>query len=101
MSVKVQCPSCGEQAEKTGKKITCQSCDSIFTVTKTGSASVEQIGWKEELENRVKANEDRLAGLIETDPDADADSDDAAVQARLDAEQDGIEDEAEEPILPE
>lgn len=91
MSEKIQCPNCGEQAEKAGNKITCQACDSVFKVTKTGSASVEQIGWKEKMENRIDILEKQTC--YEPDPEA-------AAAAAAAPETDEDEDE-EEPILPE
>jgi len=91
MSEKVQCPNCLEMAEKVGNKITCQACDSVLTVTRTGGAKVKEIGWKDKIEERIGAIEGLLSpepepeptpeDLVETDPEADAD--------------------AEEPILPE
>lgn len=96
MSEKVQCPNCLEPAEKVGNKITCQACDSILTITRTGGAKVEKIGWKEEMENRVKANEDRLDGLLDGEPGAEADELTPEQLAAVEAEA-----AVEEPILPE
>jgi hypothetical protein len=86
MSEKVQCPNCLEPAEKVGNKITCQACDSVLTITRTGGAKLAEIGWKEELENRIKANEDLLAGLLGGEPGAEADAKADAAEAEADAE---------------
>lgn len=93
MSEKVQCPNCLEPAEKVGNKITCQSCDSVLTVTRTGGAKVAEAGWKEQMEGRIKSNEDRLSGLL--------DEPEPTTEELASIEQEPTEDEEDEPILPE
>jgi len=61
MPEKVQCPNCLGDAEKTGDKIICVTCDATFKITRTGAAAVVKIGQVEALEGRVKALEARLA----------------------------------------
>jgi len=60
MPEKVQCPNCLGDAEKTGDKIICVTCDATFKITRTGAAAVVKIGQVEALEGRVKALEARL-----------------------------------------
>ena len=60
MPEKVQCPNCLGEAEKTGDKIICVTCDATFKITRTGAAAVVKIGQVEALEGRVKALEARL-----------------------------------------
>lgn len=100
MAEKIPCPNCLELAEKTGNVITCQACDSVFKITKTGSATVQQVGWKEELENQVKKNTEQLVTLLGGEPgvedDADAEELPAEDLASLESEA-GIEDD---DILP-
>lgn len=66
MPEKVQCPNCLGDAEKTGDKIICVTCDATFKITKTGAAAVVKIGQVEALEGRVQALEARL--VPPTDP---------------------------------
>ena len=68
MAEKVQCPNCLGDAEKTGNKITCVTCDAIFEIRKTGAASVVQVGKVEELECRIGALEALFAPEPEPEP---------------------------------
>lgn len=70
---KIQCPNCMAEADRQGSKITCVSCNSVFKVTKTGEAKVDELGWKEELEKRVKAIEEQQAELLGGGDDPDSD----------------------------
>jgi len=92
MATKIQCPNCLGEAEREGNKVTCLSCDAIFTVTKSGPAKVKEFAWKDELERRLKALEDRQAELLGGDDDQNL---------RDDQDQDQPDEDQEEPILPE
>jgi hypothetical protein len=61
MAEKVQCPNCLGDAEKSGDKIICVTCDATFKITRTGGASVVNVGRVEKLETRVGALEALLA----------------------------------------
>jgi len=79
MAIKVQCPNCLEPAEKTGNEIVCTACNATYKITQTGAAKVKQLGWKEDIERRVKAVEDKQAGLpgeSKPEPEPAGDSDD-------------------------
>lgn len=84
MSEKVQCPNCFEPAEKVGNKITCQACDSILTITRTGGAKVVEIGWKEKVDERL--------GILESQ---------TCYEPEPELELEPEPDDHEEPILPE
>ena len=92
MSEKIPCPNCLEPAEKSGNKIICQACDSTFVITKTGGAKVKEIGWKENIENRVKKIEENQAGPLgdvgDVGDDEPAVEDDADAEAEAEAEAD-------------
>jgi len=68
MPEKVQCPNCLGDAEKTGDKIICVTCDATFKITRTGAAAVVKIGQVEALEGRVKALETRLTMTQPAEP---------------------------------
>lgn len=76
MAEAMKCPNCGEVAQKVGNVITCVDCDSVFKITKTGSAKVAQVGWKEEMEGRVKLLED-LGCSVNIGPAAAPETDDS------------------------
>lgn len=100
MAEKVQCPNCLEPAEKVGNKITCHACDSVLTVTRTGGAKVSEAGWKEQMEEQIKSNKDRIDGLLPEEPEPTA----AELKEIAAADADGtfvLEDDDDEPILPE
>lgn len=67
MSEKINCPNCLGQAIKEGNKIICETCDATFTVTKTGSAKVKEIGRLDNIEQRLDRVESLLPGE-EPDP---------------------------------
>lgn len=90
MAEKAPCPNCLELAEKTGNKIVCEACDATFTVTKTGPAKVDKLGWKEGIEERVKRAEDQIAELLG--------GDDPEPEGQEETEP---EEDQEEPFLPE
>jgi hypothetical protein len=69
MPEKIQCPNCLGDAEKTGDKIICVTCDATFKILRTGAAAVVKIGQVEALEARVKEIEDRISGRANLDPD--------------------------------
>ena len=48
-----KCPNCLGPAVMEGSEITCENCDAVFTIKKTGAARVKQIGRIESLEDRV------------------------------------------------
>lgn len=68
MPEKVQCPNCLGEAEKTGDKITCLTCDATFKLLRTGAATVVKIGQVEALEGRVTALEAKMWQPNELDP---------------------------------
>lgn len=61
-SVKIACPNCGQPAQKEGNKVTCENCDAIYTITKTGSAKVKELGAIEDHEQRIAKLESLLPG---------------------------------------
>lgn len=58
----INCPNCLGQAIKEGNKITCETCDAIFTFTKTGGARVKEIGKISDHEERISRLENLLPG---------------------------------------
>jgi len=90
MSEKVQCPNCLGDAEKSGNKIICATCDAVFKITKTGSATAVELGWKEKIEGRVGALEELL------EPEQKPEIGDVEPGGEKD-----IDDQEESPILPE
>ena len=64
---KLTCPNCLGPAIKEGNKIVCEKCDATFTVTKTGSAKVVELGRLDSIEDRLDRVESRLPG-DEPDP---------------------------------
>lgn len=68
MPEKIQCPNCLGEAEKTGDKIICVTCDATFKITRTGAAAVVKIGQVEALEGRVKALEAKLSPPADPTP---------------------------------
>ena len=58
----IACPNCGQPAYKEGNRVTCEKCDAIYTITKTGSATVKQLGPIEDHEQRLKKLEALLPG---------------------------------------
>jgi len=81
MAEKVQCPNCLEPAEKSGNTIICAACDATYKITKTGAATVAQLGRVEKLEKRV----DSLEKLLSPEP---ADDTEPAVESNDDDEED-------------
>jgi len=74
---KISCPNCSGIAFKEGNKVTCESCDSTFTITKTGGAKVKEIGRLDSIEQRL----DRLDGLLPGEPNpADLEPDPANLE---------------------
>ena len=64
---KTVCPNCQGEAIKEGNKIICEKCDATFTITRTGSAKVKEIGRLDSLEKRL----DRVESILpvhEPDP---------------------------------
>jgi len=69
MSKEIYCPNCQQLAIKEGNEITCENCDSVFSVTKTGPAKVKDMGRLKTLEERVDRHDNLLQGLLpEPDP---------------------------------
>lgn len=65
----VSCPNCLGPAIREGNKITCESCDAVFTFTKTGVAKLKDIGRLNALEERMDRQENLLQGLLpESEP---------------------------------
>ena len=64
---KISCPNCSKDAIKEGNKITCETCDATFTITKTGGARVKESGRLDNIEKRLENVEGRLPGE-EPDP---------------------------------
>jgi len=91
MSEKKFCPNCGAVAIGEGRKITCEPCDAVYTVTKDG-AKVESLGRIEDHEQRIKVlegTEQKSAVPADVDQDRDVDQDQDQVQ---DQDQDQEED---------
>ena len=64
----IVCPNCGLSAQKEGNKVTCENCDAIYTITKTGSARVKKLGPIEDHENRIAKIEAALFPPADPEP---------------------------------
>lgn len=49
----ISCPNCSQPAHKEGNKVTCENCDAVFEIKKTGSAKVKQLGPIQEIQDRL------------------------------------------------
>jgi len=77
MPEKKFCPNCGAVAIGEGRKITCEFCDAVFTVTKDGTR-VESLGQIKDHEKRIAAlegKEQTSAAPIDINQDVDQDVD--------------------------
>lgn len=63
------CPNCQRDAIRVGNKITCEACDAIFEIKKTGAAQVKKVGPYADLLERVKKIEGKVFGEPEPEPE--------------------------------
>ena len=68
----IACPNCGQPAHKEGSKVTCENCDAIYSITKTGSAKVKKLGPIEDHEQRIAKMEAALFPPDEPPPEEPA-----------------------------
>ena len=79
---KISCPNCLGEAMKEGNKIICETCDAIFTYTKTGGAKVKEIGRLDNIEKRLDQHDNLLQGLI-PEPEPEPKTDDEPEETSL------------------
>ena len=65
----IYCPNCQKPAQKDGNEITCLHCDAIYSVKKTGSATVKKLGPIEDHEQRLARLEALLPGQEPAEPE--------------------------------
>lgn len=65
------CPCCGQPAVKDGNKITCENCDAVFEVKKTGSATVKKLGPIDFINQRLDKIESELFAESDDQPKPD------------------------------
>jgi len=66
------CPNCNQPAISDGKEITCENCDSVFTITKK-EARVKKTGAISDIDGRLKRVEDHIFGQPADDDPAPED----------------------------
>jgi len=70
------CPNCGKPAMRIGNEITCESCDTIFVITKKQEAKVKEFGTIQDHENRIKVLEGLSGKQKPAEPETEPDEED-------------------------
>ncbi len=67
-AIEIACPNCGQPAQKESNKVTCENCDAIYTIKKTGSARVKKLGPIDDHERRIAKIEAALFTPADPEP---------------------------------